>query len=86
MTKKKQANVTMTQLEGMCAATGVEMSDRFTVPNVARVLRVPEAAVRGWVKAGRLTCIAYSRRLRFVPAEALVAFIAQAHSSNAGQQ
>lgn len=66
-------------LSAACAAAGVPVADRFSIPDVARVLRVPDAAVRGWVKAGRLACIAYSRRLRFVPAEALVAFAAEAH-------
>ena len=62
-----------------CADAGVSVADRFTVPDVARLLRVPQSAVRAWVKTGRLACVAYSRRLRFVPAEALVAFAAEAH-------
>lgn len=73
------ATVAAFDLSVACSAAGVAVADRFTVPDVARVLRVPEAAVRGWVKAGRLACVAYSRRLRFVPAEALVAFATDAH-------
>ena len=86
MTKKKQTDTKMSELESMCAATGVPMSDRFAVADVALVLRVPVGAVRGWVKAGRLACVAYSRRLRFVPADDLAAFIAKAHVPAIGKE
>lgn len=73
------ATVAMFDLSASCAAAGVPVADRFTVPDAARVLRVPLSAVRAWVKAGRLACVAYSRRLRFIPAEALVAFATDAY-------
>jgi excisionase family DNA binding protein len=69
----------MFDLSQACQSAGVPIADRFTVSEAARVLRVPAAVVRSWVKSGRLACIAYSQRLRFVPAEALVSFANQAH-------
>lgn len=67
-------------LSQACDAAGVPQTDRFTLPDVARILGVPAPVVRGWVKAGRLPCLAYSRRTRFVMAADLAAFTVNAYS------
>jgi predicted site-specific integrase-resolvase len=67
-------------LTAACNNAGIPQTDRFTLPDVARILGVPAPVVRGWVKAGRLPCLAYSRRTRFVLASDLATFTASAYS------
>ena len=79
MTKKTQTTATKFDIMKMVTAAGLEPSDRYTVRDVARILGLPVSAVRAWVKTGRLACITFSPRTRFVPADALAAFVADAH-------